>query len=278
MICYCTFREERGVLSLNLNDVTIVFCSCDAYSDLWGNFFELLKKYWPEYDGEIILNTETKEFRYEGTQISKPLNCARDVSWSDRLSLSLKRVKTPYTLIFLDDFYLKNKVKHFEFLKTLEYMKANQDIASITYLKEPGAKKAVQDLDGFINRSQFALYKMTAHITLYRTDYLKKILKYNESAWEFEVNGTIRSWFNKGKFLCPIDNFNVIFPYDFGSLIIRGKYLKPIKEYFENEEGCVFEDHRSVVEEWISESNGSIFVKLKYLIKGLISIFKKRAL
>lgn len=274
----CSFQEKKDVIDLNLKDVTIVFCSCDAYSDLWENFFKLLKKYWPEYDGEIILNTETKAFQYDGFRISSPLNCGEDVSWSDRLSLSLKRVQTPYVLIFLDDFYLKNKVNHVAFLRTLGYMKTNQDIVSITYLKEPGGKKEVQDLDGFMDRAQFALYKMTAHITLYRTEYLQKILKNNESAWEFEVNGTIRSWFKKGKFVCPVNNESAIFPYDFGSLIIRGKYLKPIKEHFEKVEGCVFSDERAVIEEWISQPTGGFIVKFKYLIKGLISFFKKRSL
>lgn len=268
------------MIDLNLKDVTIVFCSCDAYSDLWENFFKLLKKYWPEYDGEIILNTETKAFQYDGFRISSPLNCGDDVSWSDRLSLSLKRVQTPYILIFLDDFYLKNKVNHVEFLKTLGYMKTNQDIVSITYLKEPGGKKEVQDLEGFMDRAQFALYKMTAHITLYRTEYLQKILKNNESAWEFEVNGTIRSWLKKGKFLCPIDNLNAIFPYDFEgwSLCVKGKYYKPVKEYFEKQEKIHFLECRETVEYLPQGSGGSLKKKFYYLGKGLLSMCKKRAL
>ena len=278
MIYSCTYQEKEDVINLSLNDVTIVFCSCDAYSDLWENFFKLLKKYWPEYDGKIILNTESKEFQYEGMQISKPLNCARTVSWSDRLSLSLQQVKTPYVLIFLDDFYLKNQVNHEGVIRTLEYMKSYPNVVSITYLKEPGGKKEAQSLDGFVNRAQFSLYKMTAHITMYKTEYLQKILKNNESAWEFEVNGTIRSWFKRGRFLCPIENSNPIFSYDFGSLVIRGKYLRPIKEYFEDKEGCVFSKKRAVMEEWVLESNGSVGAKVKYLVKVLLSICKKRAL
>ena len=259
-------------------DVTILFCSCDAYSDLWENFFVLLKKYWPEYDGEIILNTETRKFQYDGFHISSPLNCSSEVSWSDRLSLSLKRVKTPYVLIFLDDFYLKSPVRHQEFMKTLNYMKSHQGVASITYLKEPGGRKGIPELDGFVQREQCALYKMTAHITLYKTEYLQSVLKHNESAWEFEVNGTTRSWFKKGIFLCPVNNENAIFSYDFGSLVIRGMYLRQVKEYFEKEEGCIFEKERPIMDEWATQHQGGFLIKCKYLIKGLLSIFKKRAL
>lgn len=266
------------MIELSFNDVTIVFCSCDTYSDLWENFFKLLKKYWPEYDGEIILNAESKAFRYEGFYISEPLNCEKNVSWSDRLSLSLKRVRTPHVLLFLDDFYLKDRVDCVAFAKTLEYMKSNPNTVSITYLKEPGGVKKVHGLDGFLERNQFSVYKMTAHITLYRTDYLQKILKYNENAWEFEVNGTIRSWFKRGRFFCPVDNCNAIFPYDFGSLVIRGKYLKVVKEYFEDKEECVFAKERPVMEKWVSQPSRGFIIKMKYLIKGLLSILKKRSL
>lgn len=262
------------------NDVTILFCSCDAYSDLWENFFVLLKKYWPEYDGEIILNTETREFQYDGFHISSPLNCSSEVSWSDRLSLSLKRVKTPYVLIFLDDFYLKSPVRHQEFMKTLNYMKSHQGAASITYLKEPGGRKSIPELEGFVQRVQCALYKMTAHITLYRTEYLQAVLKHNESAWEFEVNGTIRSWFKKGRFLCPVNNKNAIFSYDFEgwSLCVKGKFYGPVKRYFEEQEGFEFYEERETIEVLPQGSGGSLTKKLHYLGKGLLSIFKKRAL
>lgn len=268
------------MINLISNDVTIIFCSCDGYSDLWKNFFFLLKKYWPEYDGEIILNTETKAFQYDGFRISSPLNCGDDVSWSDRLSLSLKKVRTPYVLIFLDDFYLKKRVNHPDFMKTLKYIKLNPDVVSITYLKEPGGKREIPGLTGFVQRAQCSVYKMTAHITLYKTEFLQEILKRDESAWEFEVNGTIRSWLKKGRFICPASNENAIFPYDFEgwSLCVKGKFYKPVKEYFETQENLEFDEGREVVESLPQGSGGSLIKKMHYLVKGLLSICKKRSL
>ena len=260
------------------NELTVIFCTCDAYEDLWQNFFMLLKKYWPEFDGEIILNTETKAFEYEGLKISEPLNCPKETSWSDRLSLSLKKVKTPYVLIMLDDVYLKAPVKNSSFIATLKYMDSNPTVASVTYLCEPGAKTSKTGLDGFYYRSQFSLYKMTAHITLYRKDYLLSVLRKNESAWEFEVSGTVRSWFKRGKFLCPKDNSLYIFPYDFGSLVLRGNFVRTVKEYFEKNEGCIFIKERPLMEKVEFKAPGNFLKKFKYFIKGFLSIFKDKAL
>ena len=260
---------------MNKHDVTIVFCTCDAYADLWENFFILLEKYWPECSAEIILNTETKSFQYKHFRISEPLNCAKNISWSDRLSISLKRVKTPYVLMMLDDFYLKAPVDHGRFLETLEYMKSNPGVASITYLKEPGIRKSRLDLPGFNDRSQFSLYKMTAHITLYRKDYLQSILKKDETAWEFEVNGTIRSWFRKGSFLCPPNNMRAVFPYDYGSLCVRGRYYGPVKRYFEEWENFSFDTCRETIESLPQHNGASTVKKINYLLKGLLSLFKE---
>lgn len=262
---------------MNIRDVTLVFCSCDAYSDLWDNFFRLLKKYWPEFDGEIILNTESKKCEYDGFCISEPLNCPDGTSWSDRLSMSLKKAKTPYVLIMLEDYYLKSPVDHSGFLRTLEYMKSRTDAMSVTYLCEPGAHKPIDDLPGFFKRKHFSLYKLTGHITLYKKDFLLSMLRHNESAWEFEVNGTIRAWFQKGKFLSPKNNEHEIFPYDFGVLITRGKFDRALKEYFEENENCVFlKDRPSMKFEF--KPSGGIMIKAKYFFKGVLSIFKEKAL
>ena len=263
---------------MNLNDsVSMIFCSCDAYSDLWENFFKLLRKYWPEFDGEIILNTESRSIQYNGFTISEPLNCGKDVSWSQRLAWALDRAKNPWVLIVLEDFYLKAPVDHAAFCKTLAYMQENPNVASVTYLREPGTSKPEKALPGFFFRKQFSLYKMTAHITLYRKDYLRALLKKDESAWEFEVNGTSRSWFKRGVFLGPENNKQVVFPYDFGCLILRGKYYGPVKRRFESSEQLSFLDCRETLEQRPEGSSGSVGKKLMYLMKGLLSIFKENA-
>ncbi len=259
------------------DQVSMIFCTCDAYADLWEDFFKLLRKYWPEFDGEIILNTESKSFQYEGFAISEPLHCGKDVSWSQRLAMSLDKAKNPYVLIMLEDFYMKAPVDHATFCKTLTYMKENPAVASVTYLREPGVSKPEKKLPGFFLRKQFSLYKMTAHITLYCKDYLRSLLKKNESAWEFEVNGTIRSWFKRGAFLGPENNDYAVFPYDFGSLILRGKYYGPVKRHFEEKESLMFSNCRETLEHWPQGSGNSIRKKFVYLYKGLLSIFKENA-
>ena len=52
--------------------MTMLVNSCDAYEDLWQPFFTLLKRYFAPLDMRILLNTESKDFRFEGLNIELP--------------------------------------------------------------------------------------------------------------------------------------------------------------------------------------------------------------
>ena len=39
---------------------TLMMLTCDKYSDIWPAYFGQLRKYWPQYTGEIFVNTESK--------------------------------------------------------------------------------------------------------------------------------------------------------------------------------------------------------------------------
>lgn len=258
---------------------TLLYSTCDAYDDLWKNFFILLKKYWPSFNGRIIFNSEKKFYQNEAYNIVNVEHPTDNLSWSDRLYDALKLVETEYVLFVLDDFYLRDYVNTTAFNACIDFMDANPDVMSIAFSKEPGIKKTVREIDGFSFRKHFSLYKTTAHLSLYRTSFLKKILRTKESAWDFEVNSTFRSYFKKGRFICATTNSSPVFPYDYGALVIGGKFIKNIKERFEKAESIIFSDKRECATARPTPSKKGLFRKirkLKYPIKGLLSFLKAR--
>lgn len=263
---------------MKANDLPIVFCTCDGYCDLWNDFFRLFKKYWPDYKGSIILDTESNAAEFPGLNISSPLNCDLKTSWSERLYLSLCKIDSPYCLIFLDDFYLRGPVNTDVLNRALCYMNAHENIAGITFLKEPGEYKEI-DLGTakFALRKKLSPYTTTAHITLYRTDFLRKIVRKYESAWEFETNGTIRSWFSRYRFMSALNNDAPVFPYDGGALVRGGCFDRELKAYFNDIENCCLGNSRPC--ETVAETAGNqftLFKTFKYGIRGLASLFSER--
>ena len=52
---------------------TLLICSNDAYEDAWDPLFILLKRYWLGLENiPIILNTQTKEYKFDGLNIISP--------------------------------------------------------------------------------------------------------------------------------------------------------------------------------------------------------------
>ena len=51
------------------DNYAILINTTDSFDDCWEPFFKLFKKHWPEFNGKIYLNTETKEFKYSGINI-----------------------------------------------------------------------------------------------------------------------------------------------------------------------------------------------------------------
>ena len=255
-----------------MNNVSLIYCTCDAYIDLSDNFFILLKKYWPEYSGDIYFNADSIEYHNGLFNIINIVHQQKKPSWSQRLYDCLKSVDTEYTMVFLDDYYLENRVNHQEFLRCLGYMDGHKNVASITFTKEPGTKKAlIQELGNFSYRKHFSPYKITAHISIYRTRFLRSILRKNETAWEFEVNGSIRSLFRRGGFICKTDK-NFTFPYHYGLLVSHGKYNKSLKEYFEKNENLSFPVERP----YLGDEKDNRKSKIVYIIKGLLSLLSKK--
>ena len=88
--------------------MTLLVNSCDAYADLWQPFFTLLKRYFVPLPAEILLNTETKDFAFDGLN----LRCVHSTAptYGERMTDALREVKTEYTLLLLDDFFLRRPV------------------------------------------------------------------------------------------------------------------------------------------------------------------------
>lgn len=109
------------------NRVTLLVNSCDAYADLWQPFFTLLKRYFLPLPAEILLNTETKNFAFDGLN----LRCVHSTAptYGERMTDALREVKTEYTLLLLDDFFLAAARGYWRGLADIvRWMDADRDI------------------------------------------------------------------------------------------------------------------------------------------------------
>lgn len=117
-----------------MDKIALLVNSCDKYEDLWAPFFTLLKKYWnPEYP--IVLNTESKDFNFEGLNIKTlKLFENKNVEWSERLRITLENIDSEYVITLLDDFFLEKSVDNNKINQCVKWMDENQNIAAFYFV------------------------------------------------------------------------------------------------------------------------------------------------
>lgn len=212
---------------------TILVNSCDAYEDLWGPFFILLQKYWPEAKNKkILLNSERKSFSVDGLNIQKAVLSDYDCeTWSRRFKSCLEQIDTKYVIVLLDDFFLEKEVDDFRLNQCLEAMEQDETIKNFSFV--PTLWKSVKDRSFlYFERRRKGPYLLNLQAGLWRTEELKSLVVEDESPWEFEELGTYRAAKAGGKYYVAADNCPQVFTYNWkpGGAVHRGKWTDGVEE------------------------------------------------
>ena len=178
---------------------SFVFGSCDAYSFLWDNFFKLLFKYFPSSKKFKFYGMVENDYLYDGVVVKGYHASLKNNSFSSRLIEALKNVDTEFIIFFLDDFYLEGKVNEEYIFSSFNLLFEDKNIGHIVlhdFQKEMDVGKKDYN-DSFVIMDKRASFRISAQCSFWRKDYLLKILRKYEDAWEFEFNGTYRSRYYK---------------------------------------------------------------------------------
>ncbi len=213
------------------NELTILVCSCDTYEDTWYPFFKLLKKFWQDCSYEVVLNTESKNFSYDGLNITC-LQAFKDntVPYGERLLFHLNHIKSKYILLMLDDFFIREYVNEEKINNYIDVMNNNPDIATVTLCN------SFEDDDfddGVICdcclRPKYCNYKMSLQCGIWNREKLISYLRKNETPWDIERYGSIRCCRSDDKFY--ILKKDALLPINYGKKdgltwgIVRGKWI-----------------------------------------------------
>jgi len=201
---------------LNLkNRLAVLVVSCDKYSDLWKPFFSLFWRFWPDCPFDIYLLSNNIS---PAIPQVKSLLVGDDISWSDNLQRGLSQLKEDYVFLFLDDLFLRESVNTKEVLEVFSWAVETD----VNYIRmNPMRNKPDKSLNKSIGiLSKGVIYRTSTVVSVWKKDVLLDLLKLGESAWSFEVYGSIRSdkydrFYASWKDYFPITN-----------AVIKGKWRK----------------------------------------------------
>lgn len=194
------------------NKFAILVVSCDSYSDLWGNYFQSFEKNWG-FSNKVYLMSNFTDFKHEKVSV---LKIGEDKSWSQNLFNALNMIDEEVVLMTLEDLFLIDKIDH----KNMDYLIRRFISEDMNYLRlnpTPGPDGPV-DKDGIGEVDPMNYYRASTIMSLWNRKVLIQLLAGHETAWEFELYGSRRSfgiggWYASSKFNTPFVN-----------LVIKGKY------------------------------------------------------
>jgi hypothetical protein len=217
---------------------SILVNSCDGFEDCWNPFFTLIQRYWPECDARIFLNTEKKDWHFDGLDITCTQvqgTAPERLTWSECLLNALDQVQTPLVLYFQEDYFIHQPVRHALIQQATEYMLAHPEVGHIALTRHCSLGPYESYPENWLQTiGQKARYRVCTQAALWRTDTLRSYLDPKENGWMFEILGTWRAHKRRDTFLSTKWDPEVGGPaIDYlHTGIIKGKWLRDMTTVF----------------------------------------------
>jgi hypothetical protein len=232
-----------------MNTVAVLVCSCDKYSDVWGPFFTLFRRYWPDCPYPVYLLSNTFGHLDHGV---RNLLVGEDRDWTSNMKVALEKIPEQTVLIFMEDYFLN---------RTVETAKV-QELASVMETKKwgylrifpvPGAEAASETIAGLpVGPLQpGAPYRVSLQLAFWTKDLLATLLLPGESAWQLELVGSRRSDGLPQPFYSMVRDTldQVPIPY-FCTAVEKGRWLPGALRLLKQEEVPVDLSRRGIQRPW----------------------------
>ena len=172
------------------DSVAVLVSSCDAFFDAWRPFEAFLQKFWTDCPLPILLLTN--ELRVRSSRLH-PIEVGPDRGWSNNLISALEKIAQPYLLYLQEDYFLTAPVARAQLAQDFaEVIDSGADSLSFRARSEPDPEfQSLNDRYGVIPLSSDG--RTRCQVTLWKREALQSILRPDETAWNFEARGSVRT-------------------------------------------------------------------------------------
>ena len=251
-----------------MESVAVLIMSCDKNTWLLNPFFETFFRMGGNNFKNIYLSIEKKNYKYKSFDITV-INEYEQRTWCYRMKKALQHIEQELVLILLDDFILEKPINFDILNRYIMYMKKDNlnNIILTPVENELNCNDSIYK--ELYHRNRYGRYKTSLQCGLWNKQILLDLINENESAWEFEIFGNIRSFLLVNKFYAIKSIAEKPLEYNDGFLMIQGKVNLDEKERLEkllgiNIKGCSVQGFR---EYQIRRDNIKCFPRLSRRLK-----------
>lgn len=189
----------------------IIMMSCDKYKCLTPAFNHCINKYFSDkYNIEYVFG---------------------DDIWTKRLREKLQNMSDDYVLVMLDDMLIREPVREDLIEDAVKTLETDNNVAVINF--EKNYREAYPYSENWLEQKQGQVYLHSCQPSIWRRIALIDNLKYDETAWAWELTKVNNGW----KYLInkDIDIINVGRTNDLNWGIVRGKITDEFKKFLVSE-------------------------------------------
>jgi len=217
--------------------MAVLVNSSDGFHDCWLPFFRLLETHWPECHFPLYLNIESGSYAHPPRDIRclnhPPSPSGRPMPWSNRLISSLASIPERYVLYLQEDYFLDAPVDHTRLEECLHTIRAaGLGCVHLTPFGSHGGSR-IAELPYLVDVPRLTHYRLSTQAAIWDKEVLAAYVRPDETVWETEILGTLRSWSRPAPIRTVVDLpcGGPIMSYT-GTGIIRGKWHPEMRSLF----------------------------------------------
>lgn len=214
----------------------IFLSSSDDYSDIWELFFMLFKRYWPEYNGTIYLNTQEKEIKVDGLNVICT-KLGHLGSFGKEMRACLDQIDSENVMLMLIDFIFMGKVNDNKVREYFEFFKRHDlDTINFQYFNSMNQLETDNpDLVFVFPPAPMQSVYFNYQVAFWKKNTLYEMVLPHENPWTSEWYGSKRAEKMNIKQVLVKDTVGSPIIYDASGCLSKSKWHPVAVEYLKKE-------------------------------------------
>ena len=217
----------------NKDKISMLLLSCDGYSDLWDDFFNLKEKFWPDCEYKWYVVTESHDYSRKGVNVIK---CGKELNWAARFRKAVQMVGTPYIGFYLEDYFINRPIDYERIAGLVDFMLGHKvdylDLGNVFRHKIDAPNKRYY-ADNLVIIDKHLRYGLDTGAAIWERNYiLEKLGEGDYSAWKFEKDRCDEASTTEGYNGLILADDRLSFNVSEIPVVIQGKFYPPVIKDF----------------------------------------------
>lgn len=213
--------------------MTMLVLSCDAYSDLWDDFFNLKEIFWPDCPYKWYVVTESKDYQRKNVDVIK---CGKELNWAGRFRKAVQSVGSPLVSVFLEDYFINATIDNERIREFVDFMLEKHvdflDLGNV-FKHKIKAKNKKYYAEHLVIIDKHLRYGLDTAAAIWNKEYLlQKLGEGDYSAWKFEADRCAEAATEEGYNGLILADDRISFNVSEIPVVVQGKFYPPVIEDF----------------------------------------------